>query len=416
MLPSECPYPENNPENPASHPLGSSASEGQCAQCQRYYRRCPDCQSANRWLSRFCRNRGHSLQALDWLPDQADTPLHRLPLNWPGAWHEPIQSGLTPAWAGLLDGRFFLLGRQGDLRQLTRQPLQLEAPQAAVQPPASAPCYLHGFLAIPGMDQVVLIDLLDTRNSARRVQRLRGPLLCPIASDNAQWLAALVMDGENRSLQLFRLQQNKLHLAWNQVMEGSGQLSNRFPRLFWCDQILVYLAEHGELKGFDAGSGAEVFARQCPSPPAALAPWTSGSNAYWAGQDGSLWWLRCQPEVQLHQLSGSQSATILALSAGAHDLIASFGRSLVRVHLETSRVEQLELPHYCTTSPWVGPDAALALSQEGQLYLLSLGSQTFHVQSGDKLPTSFSGSLLAPFWNGREWYIIDQDGRLFVSA
>lgn len=415
MLPSECPYPETNPENPASHPLGSSASEGQCAQCQRYFRRCPDCQAANRWLSRFCRNCGHSLQALDWLPEQADTPLHRLPLSWPGDWHEPVASELAPAWAGLLDGRFFVLGRQGDLRQLSRPPLRLESPQPATQAPSSAPAYLHGFLIIPGPDQVTLIDLLDIRNSARKVQRLRGPLLCPIAADGGQWLAALVMDGENRNLQLFRLHQNKLQLAWNQVLEGPAQDRQRFPRLFWCDHTLVYLSELGELRGFEAASGGEVFQRQCPLPPAAMAPWTSGSNAYWAGQDGSLWWLKTHPEVQLHQLSGSQSSTILALGGGAHDLIASFGRNLVRVQLETSRVEQLELPHYCTTSPWVGPDAALALSQEGQLYLLSLGSQTFHVQSGDKLPSPFSGSLLAPFWNGREWYIVDQDGQLFVS-
>ncbi|MFN8607576.1 MAG: hypothetical protein U0931_08590 [Vulcanimicrobiota bacterium] len=416
MLPSECPYPETNPEHPASHPLGTSSSEGQCAQCQRYFRRCPDCQAANRWLSRFCRNCGHSLAAQDWLPDQADTPLHRLPLGWPEDWKEPILSGLSPAWAGLLDGRFFLLSRQGDLRHLLRNPNRLEMTQPPALPPSSAPAYLHGFLAVPGLDQVVLIDLLDIRNSARKVQRLRGPLLCPIASDGAQWLAALVMDGENRSLQMFRLQQTRLQLAWNQVLEGPGQQAQRFPRLFWCDHTLVYLGEAGEIKGFDAPSGSELFQRQCPTPPAALAAWTAGSNAYWAGQDGSLWWLKCQPEVQLHQLSGSQSSTILALSGGAHDLIASFGRSLVRVQVETGRVEQLELPHYCTTSPWVGPDAALALSQEGQLYLLSLGTQTFHVQSGDKMPSPFSGSLLAPFWNGREWYVIDQDGRLFISA
>lgn len=415
MLPSECPYPETNPEHPASHPLGSSAKEGQCAQCQRYFRRCPDCQAANRWLSRFCRNCGHSLQALDWLPERADTPLHRLPLSWPGEWHEPVASEVAPAWAGLLDGRFFVLGRQGDLRQLARPPLRMETPQPAAQAPSSTPAYLHGFLLIPGADQVTLIDLLDLRNSARKVQRLRGPLLCPIAADGGQWMAALVMDGENRNLQMFRLQGSKLLLAWNQVLEGSVQDRQRFPRLFWCGPTLVYLSEKGDLRGFEAASGNEVFQRVCPVAPGALAVWTSGANAYWAGSDGSLWWLRTRPEVQLHQVSGGRSATILALSGGAHDLVASYGRTLVRVHLETSREEECELPHYCTTSPWVGPDAALALSQEGQLQMLSLGSATFQVQSGYKMPAPFAGSHLPPFWNGREWYVLDQEGRLFIS-
>src|SRR5205085_1024461 len=103
-----------------------------------------------------------------------------------------VESGLTPLWAGLLDGRVFMMGSRGDLRHLCRQPYRWEQPQPGTTPLASAPSYLHGFLAIPGEDQVTLIDLLDSRNSTRKVQRLRGPLLCPIASDDAQWLAALV--------------------------------------------------------------------------------------------------------------------------------------------------------------------------------------------------------------------------------
>ena len=154
---------------------------------------------------------------------------------------------------------------------------------------------------------------------------------------------------------------------------------------------------------------------QCPCRPATLAPWVGGANCYWGGNDGSLWWLKCRPDLQLHQLSGAQSLPMLALGAGGHDLVASFGRMLLRVQLQTHRCDTLELPQYCTSSPWVGPEDALAVSQEGQLYLLSLGSQTFQVESTDKVPSPFSGSLLPPFWNGREWLIFDQDGRLFIG-
>ncbi|MBT9588163.1 hypothetical protein IV102_32800 [bacterium] len=415
MLPSECPYPETNPENPASHPLGSSAMEGNCAQCQRYYRRCPDCQAANRWLSRFCRNCGHSLTPVNWLPDLADTPLHHLPMRRPTRWSGPVESGLTPMWAGLLDGRVFMISNRGELRHLLRHPLRLEQPQPGNTPLASPPSYLHGFLAIPGEDQITLIDLLDSRGGARKVQRLRGPLLCPIASDNAQWLAALVMDGENRGLQLFRLHQGRLQLAWNQVLEGSGPDPNRFPRLLWCDDTLLYQTEEGVLSGIDPHSGVERFHLQCPCPPATLAPWVSGPHCYWGGSDGSLWWLKLKPDLQLHQLCGAQSLPMLAMAAGPRDLVASFGRTLLRVQLETSRCESLELPQYFTTSPWVGTEDALALSQEGQLYQLSLGTQTFQVESTEKVPSPFNGSLLPPFWNGREWMIFDQDGRLFVG-
>jgi len=415
MLPSECPYPETNPENPPSHPLGSGASEGYCGQCQRYYRRCPDCQAANRWLSRFCRNCGHSLTALNWLPDLADTHSHSIPFRWPSRWSPPIESGIAPFWAGLLDGRVFVINRRGDLRHLLRLPARFEAWQFLNTQLASAPSYLHGFLALAGEDQITLLDLLDARNTARKIQRLRGPLLCPIASDCAQWVAALVMDGESRGLQLFRLQQGRLQLAWNQVMQGSRPDPNRIPRLFWCEDVLIYQTEEGLLTGFDPVTGLERFHEECPCPPASLGAWVYGPNCYWGGIDGSLWWLKVRPELQLHQLCGAQSLQMLAMAAGPHDLIASFGRVLLRVHLETSRSETLELPHYCTSSPWLGNDQALVLSQEGQLYRLSLGSQTFQVQATEKMPSPFSGSLLPPFWNGKEWLIFDQDGRLFVG-
>lgn len=415
MLPSECPYPETNPEHPPSHPLGSSANDGHCAQCQRYYRRCPDCQAANRWLARFCRNCGHSLVPLNWLPEVAESPLHQLPLNWPQRFSPPVESGLTPMWAGLLDGRVFLLGTRGELRHLVRQPLRWEVPPGANTPPASAPSYLHGFLAIPGEDQITLIDLLDSRGGGRKVQRLRGPLLGPIASDNGQWLAALVMDGDNRGLQLFRLHQGRLQLAWNQVLEGARPDGHRFPRLLWVEDTLIYQSEDGFLSGLDPATGLERFHLQCPCPPGPLAPWVSNANAYWGGSDGSLWWLKTRPELQLHQISGGQQLPMLALAAGPRDLLASFGRMLLRVHLETSRSETLELPQYCTTSPWVGREDALVLSQEGQLYLLSLGTQTFQVESTEKMPSPYSSSLIPPFWNGREWLIFDSDGRLFVG-
>jgi len=423
MLPSECPYPETNPEHPATHPLGSSQAQGHCNQCQRYFRRCPDCRSANRWLARFCRNCGHALTALNWLPELADNPFQEKPFAWPLRWSQPIQCGFIPRWMALLDGRAFLLGPQGELRCYQSR---LDSPYPPLSGPvASSPSYLHGFLAIPGSsrgesageDQITLVDLLEARpGGGRRIQRLRGPLLCPLASDQGQWLAALVHEGDNRGLQLFRLHQGRLQLSWNQVIEGSGPDSSGIPRLFWLNSTLVYLDEHGQITGLDPISGTQVFQANCPSPPNLLPPWVHGSNAYWGGNDGSLWWLRTAPEVQLHQLSGAQTSPMLALAAGPNDVLASYGRSLQRVRLENGRCEILDLPQYCTVSPWVGQDRALALSQEGQLYLLSLGSQTFQVVATDKMPLPFGSTLLPPLWTGREWLTLDQEGHLFSGV
>jgi hypothetical protein len=416
MLPSECPYPESV-QNANGHPVGSSLSEGTCIGCQRYFRRCADCQAANRWLARFCRNCGHSLRALNWLPEHIDTPVHGRPLIWPTSWHGHLECGFRPLWLGLLDGRIFVLGNRGEVRLLARDPWRLEQPYPANPIQASSPTYMHGFLAIPSEDQIALIDLLENRSSgSRRVQRLRGPLLCPIASDQGHWLAALVQEAEHRNLQLFRLHNGRLQLAWNQVLEAPAAEPNRFPRLLWTDELLVYLREDGELLGLEAGSGQERFRLHCPCPPAPLAPWVKHGNCYWAGADGSLWWLKLTPELQLHQLSPSQALPILALSVGPHDLIASLGRSLQRLHLQTSRIEVFELPQYCTVSPWVGAQQALALCQEGQLYLLSLGKDTFQVEATDKMPAPFATSLLPPLWTGREWVIVDSDGRVFLSA
>lgn len=414
MLPSECPYPETNPEYPPSHPLGTSHASGYCSQCQRYFRRCPDCQAANRWLARFCRNCGHSLTPQTWLPDVADGPLQALPWSLPQQWRPHLECGFRPTWAALLDGRLFVVGSRGELRHLIGERLDTSLPNAA--PPTSPPCYMHGFLAIPGEDQITLIDLLEARGSNRRVQRLRGSLLCPIACDQGQWLAALVMDGDNRSLQMFRLQGARLQLTWNQVIEGGGPQPKGIPRLFWCDETLVYQSEEGQLSGLEPSTGSERFRLNCPCPPSPLSPWVRGSDCFWGGQDGSLWWLRGRPELQLHQLSGAQDFPLLALGAGPRDLIASFGRSLIRVQLENTRCETVELPHYCTVSPWIGEEEALVLSQEGQLYQLSLGTQTFQVETTDKMPGPFSGTLLPPVYAGHRWYMLDSDGRLFISS
>lgn len=415
MQPSECPYPD---QSGVSHPVGSSAPEGTCAACQRYYRRCPDCQAANRWLARFCRNCGHSLRALNVLPDHVDTPVRDLPLNWPGRWHPPLDCPFRPLWLGVLDGRLFLLGVKGEIRTLARDPWRLEQPYQNASAPvqASAPSYLHGFLAIPSEDQLAMIDLLESRGTGnRRVQRLRGSLLCPIASDQGHWLAALVQEGDNRNLQLFRLHNGRLQLAWNQVLESATSESESFPRLMWSDELLIYLREDGEILGLEPASGQERFRLHCPCPPAALSPWVTESSCYWAGSDGSLWWLKLQPELQLHQVSPGQTRPILALGVGPADLLASFGRTLQRLHLETGRTEELELPQYCTVSPWVGHDQALAVSQEGQLYLLALGGETFQVSSTEKLPAPFASSLLPPIFTGREWVVCDSENRIFIS-
>lgn len=298
---------------------------------------------------------------------------------------------------------------------LMRQPLRLEQPALGSLPVASTPAYLHGFMAIPGGDQVTLIDLLENRTAARRVQRLRGQLLCPVASDQAQWLAALVHDGDNRSLQLFRLSQGRFQLAWNQVVDGGGPDAQRIPRLFWCEDLLVCFNEQGVLTGHNPLNGQEVFRQNCPVAPAPLAPWVGGSQAYWGGIDGSIWRLRTRPELQLHQIASGNSLTMLALGVGPEDLVASYGRTLLRVDLDTDRTEWLELPYYCTVAPWVGRSQAVALTQEGHLYRLTVGTQTFQVEASLKLPGEFSGSQLPPIWSGRDWLVVDQSGQLFIG-
>ncbi len=415
MLPSECPYPDSQPENTANHPLGTSASEGQCSQCKRDFRRCPECQTANRWLARFCRHCGRALEARNWLPGQALSPLHERQVSWPQRWSSPLACGFVPNWAGLLDGRAFFLGKRGEVRTLARQPLGLEQPGLGNLPVASEPAYLHGYMAIPGEDQLTLIDLLDNRTAARRVQRLRGHLLCPVASDQAQWLAALVHDGDNRSLQLFKLAQGRFQLAWNQVVDGGGPDSQRIPRLFWCEDVLVCFNEQGVLTGHNPINGQELFRQHCPVAPAGRDPWVGGPQAYWSGVDGSIWRLRTRPELQLHQIASSNSLTMLSMAVGPEDLVASYGRTLLRVDLDTDRCENLELPYYCTVPPWVGRSQAVALTQEGHLYRLTVGTQTFRVESTLKLPGEFSGSQLSPFWSGRDWIVVDQSGQVFIG-
>ena len=106
----------------------------------------------------------------------------------------------------------------------------------------------------------------------------------------------------------------------------------------------------------------------------------------------------------------------MALGVGRQDLLASSGRKLVRVNLESLRVEEVELPNYCTLSPWVGTQSALVVSQEGQLYQLGLGGATFQVQASERLPSEFSGAQLPPLFDGQRWLIWDQSGSLFISA
>lgn len=413
MLPSECPYPETNPNHPASHPLGSSAQVGDCAQCRRYFRRCSGCQAANRWLARFCRNCGQGLHARDWLPDTSseDSPQ---PSRWPAGWNQIGELGFAPIWAGLLDGQLFALGRSGGLRLWNRHSDEFEDPCGPLGTQLSPPSYLHGYLAVPNQDSITLVDLLDARGSGpRRVQRLRGPLLCPTASDRAHWLAALVQDGESRSLQLFRLHQGKLQLSWNQVVAGGAPGSGVIPRIAWCDQVLIYFHEEGRIQGIEPTTGAQRFEERCPCPPASIPPWSSPGELFWAGQDGSLWWLRMSPEVQLHQLSGAQNSQVYALASQGDTLLVSYGRKLMRLQVSTGRNEVLDLPQYCTIAPWIQGETALVHSQEGQLYRIPLGQQNLQVESSERMPASFSNSLIGPIGSDWGWYTLDSDGRLF---
>lgn len=425
MLPSECPYPENNPENPVTHPLGSSQGQGLCNQCQRYFRRCPECRAANRWLARFCRNCGHPLEALNGLPDSADSRHQEIDFSWPLQFSSCLEPGFSARWAAILDGRTFVLGPGCQLGNLQGHPPRMDLPYSGLNGGVgSSPGYLHGFLVIPGNsgagegeDQLTIVDLLESRPGGnRKLLRLRGPLLCPLATDQGQWLAALILEGENRSLQLFRLHQGRLQLTWSQVLEGGRPDPNCIPRMLWCHQTLIYLDEGGLILGLDPIHGGEVLRMQCSGGPAMLNPWVRHDSAYWGGQDGSLWWLRMRPETQLHQLSSRQDSPMLALSIGPHDALVSYGRSLHRIRLETGVCEIQSLPQHCTVSPWVGPHRALACSMEGQIYVLALGGQTLQIQSTDRLPKPFGTMGLPPLWNGREWFFFDQEGHVMIGS
>lgn len=421
MLPSECPYPPQvDVADAPSHPLGFGVDlkEGSCTLCGRWVKRCPDCSAANRWLARFCRQCGHGLEALNWVGESVDSPLAGRPFVWPRRWQLVARCGFLPRWSGLLDGRWFVLGRGGELRCLARDPWRLEPAAGAPLPPTQGAGYLHGFLVLPGDDSLAFVDLNPQSGgpaSARRSPPLRGTLLCPVACDQGHWLAALVQDGERRSLQLFRLMQGRLTLAWSQAVASFAGHPDRIPRLIWCDETLIYLREDGELTGFEPAQGSELFRLSCNCPPSALAPWTRRGSCNWAGNDGSLWWLRLTPQVQLHQVAPAQPAPVLALTGGPNDLLASSGRVLRRVHLESGRHDSFELPHYCVTPPWVGDNASLVLCQEGQVYGLSLGTTTFQVTASDKLPAPFVSSSSEPVFTGREWLVCDSEGQLFLG-
>ena len=397
-----------------------------CTTCRKPVILCPLCGSANRLLSRCCRNCGKTLPSLHWpvmggswdsllLSQEVGLPKSAQPCALP-----PLDSAALLALGGIL----VQVGKEDQARLLRSDKILASVPF----PPSTnnskviSTCLLGGLLVAGLSERLLVNDLVDIlavspgSPTRRRSLPLRGELAAPLATDGQTILVALSRDQGRGHLQVFQSQGTRLQLSWARPLDEDG---GHASWLSVSGAHLLHASESGALECFALDTGELLGTLQLPVnlayfPP--LARQIQQKNCWIvAGNDGSLFRVYPRPKLESTPLAPTCSGPLFGVGADSQQIVMCHGKSLRRIDGVSGKIYELELPQYCTVAPWVQKNRALAVSQEGTLYALSLGSSSFQVEHALRLPGNFQGATLAPVQLHGELWLVDGDGLLIQA-
>ena len=392
-----------------------------CGICQRPVLLCPYCPGASRLLSRFCRNCGKALPQLHWpvAGGSWDSDLLESDLGLPRAGRPcpcpPLASTAVLASGGVL----VQIGKEEQARFLHGDRILASIPFPASAQGVST-CLMGGLLVVGLPERLLISDMVDILElspgspTRRKTVPLRGQLAAPLACDGQQTLVALSRDQGRGHLQVFQLMGARLQLNWTRPLDEDRPHANW---LSVCAGCLLLAREDGFVECFALDTGEQLGSLKLPTPLAYLPPLARllQQKPSWivAGADGSVVRLCLQGRhVESMPLAPASDGPLFGMGADSQQVVLCHGKSLRRIDGTSGKVYELELPQYCTVAPWVQKNRALAVSQEGTLYALSLGTSNFRVEHALRLPGNFQGATLPPLQHCGDLWLVDGDGLL----
>lgn len=388
----ECPYP----------PIGSTCllepEQGFCGCQRRPIVHCPTCNAGNRALARFCRSCGARLDIFRWSSrggESGNSVLEtgltldpKIPAAWETRLSEPISAAPV-----VLGGLFLGLDRNGHLVVLdpTSSVPLFHGPLAGVSQVVASPAGLEGLLLVASEGKLVAVDLVELlelspgSSSRRAALPLRGTLCSHLATNGVDRAAAATVDEERLLISVFGLDASgQLIHQWTRS-PGPLEGGDAFASLAFLEDHLLVGTPDGRLWFHGLESGRLVGEDRVPEGLARANLLGRGRAAFVAGADNALHLVEPGDGLRRTSLAHPDEGLVYALGASNRYAVCCQGRTIRRVELRSGKLTELELPQYCTTEPIVGRDWALAVSNEGTLYHLSLAGNQMNVLSSRRL-------------------------------
>jgi hypothetical protein len=364
---------------------------------------CNRCGTANRVLSRFCRQCGTSRPDVRWScrGGEAESALLAIltsenspRLRWEARVDEPV--GTSPLVCSGLLMAVAANGRLTVFRERSNQPVHRGS--LVLDHLVASPALVDGLLVAAADHRLQIVDLATMLNitpdtpSRDRMLEFPGTITSHLVTDGRARVVFTSVDSGRLYLHCLMTRPGEgLQLRFSRLL-GNGVPADAFCPVAFLDDAMIVGEPEGHLWVYH-GEGRLLTEDTLRGGVAPL-PWlTRQGGVLAAGADGRIYRL----DASLGRLCVADACERPLYAFGASDahLVACHGRLVRHIRLASTVSTQFELPQACSLDPLVVANTAALLSDEGSVYLLELGGASSFVRWTQRLFSS-PGAVQAP--------------------